>query len=78
MNTFLAAISGNNFVNIIIHLVIIAIVFTILLLIVRKAPLDPEIKKWVVWGVYFLGALMLINWLLGFTGNSFISFGSQF
>lgn len=72
-----AVISGNSFVHAIIYLLIMGIVFGILLWIVRSAPIPDPFKKVVVWVVYLVGALFLINWLLGLTGNAFIEFNGR-
>ncbi len=77
MDTFLANISGNSLVNAIVYLLIMGIVFGILLWIVKISPIPDPFKKVVVWVIYLVGALFLINWLLGFTGNSFIDFGGR-
>lgn len=74
MNTLLAALSGSNFVNAIIYLLIMGIIFGILIWIVRISPIPEPFKKVVTWVIYLVAAIFLINWLLGFTGNSFIQF----
>ncbi len=69
-----AALAGQDFVKVIIQLLIIGIVFGILLWIASTAPIPDPFKKIVIWIVYVIGGLFLINWLLGFAGQSFIVF----
>ena len=61
---------AGGLVDIVIFLVIFAVVAGILILLVRKAPfIPPEFKEIIIYVIYFICAIILINWLLGFTSN---------
>lgn len=63
-------ISMPGLVDFVIYLLVVAIVFGILLFIVGKAPFIPEPWKQVItWIIYLVGALMVINLLLGLAGS---------
>jgi hypothetical protein len=68
--------SVGGLVETVIYLIIVAVVVGILLWLVNRAPFIPaEAKTIIVYVIYFVCALILINWLLGFTSSgSFIRF----
>ena len=68
--------SARGLVDIAVFLIIFAVVVGILLWLVKKAPfIEPEFKEIIKYVIYFICALILINWLLGFTSSgSYIRF----
>ena len=62
--------SVQGLVEFVIYLLIIGLIFGILLFIVGRAPFIPEPWKQVItWIIYVVGALMVINILLGLAGH---------
>ncbi len=65
-----ASVDAGGLVNAVIYLIILGIVVGILLFLVRRAPFIPaEAKTIIVYVIYFVCAIFIINWLLGFTSN---------
>ncbi len=66
--------SVEGLVEFVIYLLVIGIIFGILLFIVGRAPFIPEPwKQVIVWIIYLVGALLVINVLLGFAGHPLIT-----
>lgn len=62
--------SIEGLVEFVIYLLVIGLIFGILLFIVGRAPFIPAPWKEVItWIIYLVGALMVINILLGFAGH---------
>lgn len=77
MHLLLAAgvvVSGNSLVTGIITLLIVGIILWLLLFLVNKSPIPDPFKTVLVWCLYVAGVLVLINFLLGLIGHSFINF----
>lgn len=69
-------ISMSTLIDAVIYLIIIGFVFGILLFLVNKAPFIPaEWKVFIVYFIYFVGALVLINLLLGLAGHPIVVLG---
>jgi len=69
-------IGVSGLVNFVIYLLIVGIIFGVLLFIVGKAPFIPEPWKQVItWIIYLVGALMVINLLLGLVGAPLFRIG---
>ena len=62
--------SMGGLVDLIVYLIIIGVVFGILYFLIDRAPFIPEPwKTYIKYVLYFIAALMLINFLLGFAGH---------
>lgn len=63
-------------INAVIELVIVLFILAILYLLVTKIPAEMDlVKKVLTWVLILVGALFLIDFLLGLTGKGFINFG---
>lgn len=61
---------ASGLVNAVIYLIILGIIVGILLFLVNRAPfIPPEAKQIIVYVIYFVCAIFIINWLLGFTSS---------
>ncbi len=70
MNTLIAALTSSKLVNTVLELIIIGVIFGLVLWIARTAPFVPDAwRKFVVWFVYLVGVLFVINWLLTLLGK---------
>ena len=68
------SMSMGGLVDLIVYLIIIGVVFGILYFLIDKAPFIPEPwKTYIKYVLYFVAALMLINFLLGFAGHPLFS-----
>ncbi len=54
-----------DIITLVFNLLIIGLVFTLILFIVKRAPVEEPIKGIIVWVVYVVAALWLIGFLLG-------------
>lgn len=62
--------SISGLVEFVVYLLIVGIIFGGLLWLVGKAPFIPDAGKQVItWIIYLVGALMIINLLLGLIGQ---------
>ena len=69
-------ISMESLIDTVIYLLIIGFIFGILIFLVNRAPIIPaEWKVFIVYFIYFVGALVLINLLLGLTGHPIVVIG---
>jgi len=67
-------LSMDSLVQTVIYLIIIGFVFGILIFLINKAPFIPvEWKSFIIYFVYFVAALILINLLLGLAGHPIVS-----
>lgn len=72
---FAAALNMSGVVQFIVALIVIAVVFGILYYLADKAPFIPAPwKEGIKYVILFLAAIMVINFLLGLIGKSFIGF----
>lgn len=68
-----ASLSASTLVNSVIALLIFGLILGLLLFLVNRAPFIPaEWKTGITYFIYFVVVLLVINWLLGFTGNSIV------
>ena len=68
-------VGGGGLIQALLFLVIVGIILGIILWLVDAAPFIPALFKQVIkWLIYIVGAIILINFLLGLVGHSFISF----
>jgi hypothetical protein len=68
-------ISMSSLVDTVIYLLIIGIVVGILIFLVNRAPFIPaEWKQIIVYIIYFICAIAVINLLLGMTGHPLVEF----
>ena len=71
---FAVSVSMQGLIELVIDLLIIGFVGGILIFLINKAPFIPaEWKSVIIYVVYFIGAIFLINLLLGLGGHSFIT-----
>ncbi len=54
-----------DIIMLVFNLLIIGLIFTLILFIVKRAPVEEPIKGIIVWIVYVVAALWLIGFLLG-------------
>jgi predicted membrane channel-forming protein YqfA (hemolysin III family) len=74
MNLLIAAISGSGLVNALVYLLIAGIILGLVLWLVNKSPVPEPFKSVIVWIVYLVAVLVLINFLLSLIGRPFITF----
>ena len=68
-----ATLSAAGLVNSVVVLLIFGFILGGLLLLVAKAPFIPaEWKDGITYFIYFIVILLVINWLLGLTGNPIV------
>jgi hypothetical protein len=64
------SMSVEGLVSFVIYLLVIGIVFGILLFVVGRAPFIPDPWKQIItWIIYLVGAILVINILLGLAGS---------
>lgn len=69
-------IGMDSLISTVIYLIVIGFIFGILLFLVNRAPFIPaEWKVFVVYFIYFVGAIFLINLLLGLAGHPLFAIG---
>ncbi len=69
-------IGMEGLISTVIYLIVIGAVFGILIFLVNKAPFIPaEWKQFIIYFIYFVGALFLINLLLGLAGHPLFALG---
>lgn len=69
----LLAVSSGALINLLVYVVIIALVFWLLWFAINKIPI-PEPFKTVLQVIFLVvGVIILIDLLLGLTGNSFLT-----
>ncbi len=67
-------LSMQSLVEVVVALIIIGLVLGILIFLVRKAPfIPPEWKSGIEYFIYFIAALVVINFLLGLGGMSVVN-----
>ncbi len=54
-----------DFITLLLNLLVIAVIFTLVLFLVKKAPIEEPIKGIIVWVVYVVFVLWLVAFLLG-------------
>ena len=66
--------SIEGIVEVFLYLLVAALIFGILIFLLRRAPFIPaEWKVWIEYILYFLAALVVINLLLGFLGHPLVA-----
>ena len=63
-------VSVGGLVELVIYLIVVGLIVGLLIYLVNKAPFIPgEWKQWILYVIYFIVVLIIINFLLGFTGH---------
>ena len=57
-----------DLIGFLVALFVLAVVFTIILFVARKAPIEEPFKGVIIWVIYAIGALFLIALLLQLFG----------
>ena len=61
---------AGGLVDAVVYLIVLGVIVGILLFLVNRAPfIPPEAKTIIVYVIYFICAIFIINWLLGMTSN---------
>jgi hypothetical protein len=73
MNTLFASINGTTLIHELLFLLFAGIVLGIIWVLIQKAPFLNDLFKQILgYVVYLIGALILINFLLGLAGHPII------
>jgi hypothetical protein len=70
----IALISGRGLIELLLVLIVLGVILYIIWFLVNRSPLPPLFKTVLVWIIYLIGALILINTLLGLIGKPLIDF----
>lgn len=69
-----ASVSMQALVDLVVALIVIGLILGILLFLVNRAPfIPPEWKTGIVYVIYFVAAIIIINFLLGLAGYPLIT-----
>lgn len=70
----IALISGRGLIEQLLVLIVLGVVLYVIWLLISRSPIPEPFKNVLIWIVYLIGALILINVLLGLIGRPLIDF----